>query len=357
MISMMFRALVCLTLVIPGSIAFSQDAPINAAMETTASIAKGPLVYEVGPGKEYETIEAALAAATNPDVDKFIKLAAHTFEYPLDRDTRLQLRVPRTHLQGEGPDKTRIIASNRKVLNSTAVIEVRASTCTVEGLWVENRWKEGDPHNKQTAMAVGTGEDPKVEPDSATWISDIKITNCKMTATTRDRLSRHLAWDVVTVGANVTNAVFEKCEMRGFADVFSSWGQRVDVNDCIIDAVGWNALWVTIGRPEYGFPQESLTVFRNCQLGSSHYYLAGGMSPGTSGVPVVYLKNCRPYPANAEPVELARMQLLSNALTIVVGNTAFLPYGTMKGVPEPGNPPTTILPDTLLRKDVLKVFE
>lgn len=321
---------------------------------TAAAAAPASVTYEVGAGKAYATIQEALAAATDPAVDKFIVLQAETYEFPLDTNTRLQLRVPRTHLRGAGPDKTRIIASSGKGLNSWGVVEVRASDCSVEGIWVENRWKKGDPPNKQSAMTVGTAEDPKIEPDALTTVTGVRITNCKMTGTTKDRHSNDLAWDVVTVGGNVTDCVFDRCEMRGFADVFSSWAQRVEVNNSIIDAKGWNAIWMAGGNIDYGFPQESVAIFRNCELGSSHYYIAGGAGPKNIAMPLVYVKDCRPFPKEAEPVELARMQLLSHALAIVVRNTPFLPYLAVKGGPK-GNPATTILPDVLLREDMLQL--
>jgi hypothetical protein len=317
--------------------------------------ARTAVTYKVGAGGDFLTIEAALAAATDPAVDKYIVLEPHTYSYPLDRHTRLQLKVPRTHLRGAGPDKTRIIASSGKGLNSWGVVEVRASDCSVEGIWVENRWKKGDPPNKQSALTVGSAEDPKVEPDSMTTVSGVRITNCKMTGTTKDRHSDHLAWDVVTVGANVTSCTFERCEMRGFADVFSSWAQRVDVNDCIIDAKGWNAIWVAGGSADLGFNQESVAVFRNCRLGSSHYYVAGGAGPKNFAMPVVYLRDCRPYPEGAEPVEAARMQLLSHAIAIVVRNTPFLPYLAVKGGPK-GNPPSVVLPDVVFKENMLNLF-
>lgn len=349
--SALVKILLSAVLACPSVIVAAQEQTTPTTQMATAT----SVTYEVGPGKPYETIEAALDAATDPAVDKFIILEAREYKYPLDRHTRLRLTVPRTHLRGAGPDKTRIIASSGKGLNSWGVVEVRASHCSVEGIWIENRWKKGDPPNKQSALTVGSGEDPKVEPDSLTTVTGVRITNCKMTGTTRDRHSDNMAWDVVTVGANVASCTFERCEMRGFADVFSSWAQRVDVNDCIIDAKGWNAIWVAGGNPKHGFAQESVAIFRNCRLGSSHYYIAGGMNPGSTVIPVVYLKNCRPYPENADEVEIARMQLLSNALAIVVGNTPFLPYLAVRGGPK-GNPPTMVLPDYLMRQDMLKLF-
>lgn len=341
-----------------GALVLFLAVPSGVRCDTTATVAASAVssaTFEVGAGKSYATIQDALAAATDPQVDKYIVLGAETYQFPLDQNTRLQLRVPRTHLRGAGPDKTRIIASSGKGLNSWGVVEVRASNCSVEGVWVENRWKKGDPPNKQSAMTVGSAEDPKIEPDALTTVTGVRITNCKMTGTTKDRHSDDLGWDVVTVGANVTDCLFDRCEMRGFADVFSSWAQRVEVKNSIIDAKGWNAIWVAGGSIDHGFPQESIAIFDRCELGSSHYYIAGGAGPKNIAMPLVYVKNCRPYPAGAEPVELARMQLLSHALAIVVRNTPFLPYLAVKGGPK-GNPPTTVMPDVLFRDDVLQVL-
>lgn len=321
----------------------------------TAVLSPTSVTYEVGEGKQFPTIQSALTAATDPLVDKYIVLEPKTYQFPLDTNTRLQMRVPRTHLVGVGMDKTRIIASSGKGLNSWGVIEVRASDCSVKGISIENRWKKGDPPNKQSALTVGSAEDPAVEPDSQTTVTGVRISDCRMSGTTNDRHSDDLAWDVVTVGGNVTSCTFERCEMRGFADVFSSWAQQVDVNDCIIDAKGWNAIWVAGGSKKYGFPQESVAVFRRCRLGSSHYYIAGGAGPDNIAMPLVYLQDCRPFPENAKPVEVARMQLLSHALAVVVRNTPFLPYLAVEGGPK-GNPPTVVLPDVVFKKDTLGLF-
>jgi len=313
------------------------------------------ITLEVGEGKRFATIDAALEAATDPRVDKFIVLGPETYKYALDRDTRLQLTTPRTHLVGAGPDKTHIIASSGKGANSWGVVEIRASDCSVDGIWVENLWKQGDPPNKQSALTVGSGEDPSIEADAATTVTGIRVINCRLTATTGDVQSKNLAWDVVTVGTNVTSCTFERCEMRGFADVFSSWAQRVDVNDCVIDAIGWNAIWVGGGKEAFGFQQENIAIFRNCRLGSSHYYIAGGAGPHSPAVPVVYLQNCKPYPEDAPLAEVARMQDHSYALSVIVRNTPFLPYLAIPSGPA-GNPPTSVLPDFIFRPDIISTF-
>lgn len=306
------------------------------------TITSGAQVFRVAPdgSGDHPTIEAALAAASDPNVDKIIELAAGTYNYPMDRHTRLQVTTPRTHIRGAGPDATKIVASSGKGRNSWGVLEIRAPQCTVDGIWVENRWKKGDIPNKQTALAVGTQEDPTLEPDALTTMTGIRISNSKFTGTTKDRHSQDYAWDVVTIGANVTDCVFTNCEMVGFADVFSSWAQYVLVEDCDIIAKGWNAIWVTAGRKSYGFSQEGVSVFRNCRLANTHYYIAGGATDDHPGMPVVYLDQCVSANEDGSIPEAARM-MGSTALHVVIDGTPFLPFKSVRGGPK-GIPPTAI---------------
>jgi len=328
----------------------SMQFPATAIAETTASLTNQttPIIYNVSPDgqAQYPTIEAALAAATDPAIDKIIQLAPGTYQYPLEKNTRLRLMVPRTHIKSSGPAGTKIIASSGKGNNSWGVVEVRAPHCSVEGVWIENRWKKGDPPNKQTALAVGTAEDPKAEPDGLTELTGIRITNCKMTGTTSDRHSDNLAWDVVTVGANVTGCLFENCEMRGFADVFSTWARRVDVKNCTIHAKGWNAIWVASGPKVHGSP-EAVSTYTNCRLASSNYHIAGGAATHSPATPLVFIKDCTSVHESGVLPEIARMLPGSLGLAIIYENTLFQPFGAIKDGPE-GFAPTTLMPSYLL---------
>lgn len=205
----------------------------------TIPVARLPIpayVYEVAKsGKPYTTIASALAAATDPDVEKQILI------HPGNYDENVTITIARTHLRGISRNA---VVMHKTVSDVTAVIDVLADNCSIQDMTLSST-QTGGPPVYSRCVRVGTSGDPEL---------NFHMVNCNLRGNGADEL-----W----VMTSVANCVIDGCEGSGTFDIFASSSYRALFKDCRLSASVESAFWSGVQDP-YG--EGNRMVIKDCYV-------------------------------------------------------------------------------------------
>ncbi len=215
--------------------------------------------------KPYATLQDALAAATDPAVDK--KILVQPGKYTIANDIQVTVTVPRTHIVGVARDTVRISGSVPWTqAGDGGLIVIAAPDCSLRSLTLINAAEPTDPRpGHSVALKIGVAQGG---PDAANFLAE----NCFLDSVTSAPGANGGGYDTVFVLPTGADATISNCHIRGASDVISNASVGLTVVDSTVECVndvGGYPFWTGVNG---NYPDPEMTVRNTAVIGASAPY-------------------------------------------------------------------------------------